>query len=78
MATALQANQQVFFQRPGFRVGKGQHGVLLQRIIGDVLHDFDGSLFLGEIEWAGPVHASCDNTPQSHLQPLRAVSEGRG
>ena len=77
MATALQANQQVFFQRPGFRVGKGQHGVLLQRVIGDVLHDFHGTLFLEEIGWAGPVRASCDNTPQSHLQPVRAVPEGR-
>jgi hypothetical protein len=42
-------DQQMLFQWPGFRVGKGLHCVSLQRVIGGVRHDFHGSLFHGEI-----------------------------
>jgi hypothetical protein len=50
---AIRADQQVIFQRTHFRFGESLHGISLQRITGDVLHDFNGSLFLGEIGCAG-------------------------
>jgi hypothetical protein len=59
--------------RFGFRTGKRLHGISLKRVIGDVRHDFHGTLFLREMGWAGPVQVSCDNTPRSHLQPVSAV-----
>ena len=34
----LRADQQILFQWPGFRVGKDEHDVSLQRVIGGVLH----------------------------------------
>jgi hypothetical protein len=42
---ALAADQQMLFQRSSFRLGERLHGVFFQRVIGDVLHDFHGSLF---------------------------------
>jgi len=39
----------VFFQRAHFPFGKHPHGVSFQRVTGDVLHDFHGSLFRREI-----------------------------
>lgn len=43
---ALRADQQVLFQRPCLGISKGLDGVSLQRIMGNVLHDFHGPLFL--------------------------------
>src|ERR1039458_7157786 len=40
------ASHQVLFQRLGFRTGKRPHAVSLQRVIGDMLHYFHGTLFL--------------------------------
>jgi hypothetical protein len=37
---AVRANQQLLFNRPNLAPRKGFHGVSLQRVIGDVLHDF--------------------------------------
>ena len=39
----------MFFQRAHFPFGKHPHGVSFQRVTGDVLHDFHGSLFRREI-----------------------------
>jgi len=73
MLLALRADQQVVLQLLGFRTGKRLHGISFKRVIGDARHEFHGTLFLREIGWAGPVQASCDNTPGSHLQPVSAV-----
>jgi len=66
MLLALRADQQVVLQLLGFRTGKRLHGISFKRVIGDVRHEFLGTLFLRKMGWAGPVQASCDNTPGSH------------
>jgi hypothetical protein len=43
----------MFHQRTRFRFKKRLHGELLQRVVGDVQHDFHGSLFLRGIPGTG-------------------------
>jgi len=42
-------------QRTRFRFGKSLHGEAFQRVIGDVMHEFHGSLFRCGIGWQGLV-----------------------
>ena len=49
LISAVSAHKEVLLDRLRFRFRKCLHGVLLQGVFGDVLHDFHGTLFLPEI-----------------------------
>ena len=68
----------MLLQRPGFRARKGLCGESLQCVIGNVLHDFHGSLFLRGIGGStGTVSADqTANTQAPTQEPFLRVGCG--